>query len=149
VLALASAGWFGGNMAFDPISGLFSIGETIIDKIWPDAESAAEAKQKMIELQLQGELRELETRFNAITAEASSQDKWTSRARPSFMYVIYMLILAAVPYGFATIFAPEKAILFADVYFIFTLQSVLWFLRLLLYQQPGFLCKQLPHIYLL
>ena len=32
-------------------------------------------------------------------AEAKSRDPWTSRARPSFLYVIYLMILAAIPMG--------------------------------------------------
>jgi len=37
--------------------------------------------------------------MTVVLAEASSQDKWTSRARPAFMYVIYILLLAALPFG--------------------------------------------------
>jgi len=31
-----------------------------------------------------------------ITAEANSADKWTSRARPSFMYVFYFILLGLI-----------------------------------------------------
>lgn len=65
----------------------------IIDKIVPDPQEAARQKQSVLELQQRGELVELETRYKAIIAEATSTDPWTSRARPSFMYVFYAVIL--------------------------------------------------------
>ena len=42
-------------------------------------------------------------------AEAQSQDSWTSRARPTFLYVIYIFILFAFPMGILTIFSPVSA----------------------------------------
>ncbi len=41
--------------------------------------------------------------------EAKSADPWTSRARPSFLYVVYTFILAAIPMGFLFAFEPETA----------------------------------------
>ena len=35
-------------------------------------------------------------RYSAIVTEAGSQDPWTSRARPSFMYVFYALLIFLV-----------------------------------------------------
>ena len=37
--------------------------------------------------------------MQAIVAEAQSTDPWTSRARPSFLYMMYALILWAIPMG--------------------------------------------------
>jgi len=34
--------------------------------------------------------------LSAIMAEANSHDPWTSRARPTFLYVIYGVILLSV-----------------------------------------------------
>jgi hypothetical protein len=51
----------------------------------------------------------LQTRMSAILAEAGSQDPWTSRARPSFLYVMYAIILWAVPMGIIAAFRPEAA----------------------------------------
>ena len=96
-------------MAFDPISGLFEIGNSIINKIFPDKEAAAKAKLELMKLQQNGEFKELEARFSAITTEAQSSDPWTSRARPSFMYVIYIYILSALPMGVLFAFNPEVA----------------------------------------
>lgn len=59
------------------------------------AEKAAEIVLKTTEIEAKLE----ETRISVMVAEASSQDKWTSRARPSFLYVIYILLLTALPMG--------------------------------------------------
>ena len=61
-----------------------------------------------------GQLKEMETRLSAILAEAQSSDPWTSRARPSFMYVIYILLLASIPMGFLFAFKPEIAMAVTD-----------------------------------
>ena len=46
--------------------------------------------------------------MSAIVAEANSSDPWTSRARPSFLYLIYVLLLFAVPMGFSPPFTRER-----------------------------------------
>ena len=83
----------------DAVTQIGQIGSKIIDKIWPDETSKNEAKAKLLKLQQEGQLQELEAKYNAIIAEAKSADAWVSRARPSFLYVIYILILAAIPMG--------------------------------------------------
>jgi hypothetical protein len=57
--------------------------------------------------QLEAELEK--ARMAVVLAEASSQDSWTSRARPVFMYVIYILILASIPMGLIYAFSPQMA----------------------------------------
>ena len=91
------------------IGAIFSMGGKIIDKIWPDKVEAEKAKLKLFELTQAGEFKELEERMKAIYAEASSADPWTSRARPSFMYDIYILILSAIPFSVLFAFAPGVA----------------------------------------
>lgn len=49
-------------------------------------------------------------------AEAQSSDKWTSRARPSFMYVIYVIILAGIPVAIGALYSPDKANAFAAAF---------------------------------
>ena len=65
------------------------LGKLLDDVIETDAEKAS-AKAKLMKLVQDGDLKEMETRLSAILAEANSKDPWTSRARPSFMYVIYI-----------------------------------------------------------
>jgi hypothetical protein len=55
----------------------------------------------------------LQTRLSPIIAEADSPDRWTSRARPSFLCVMYAMILWAVPMGIIAAFRPEAAVAIA------------------------------------
>lgn len=82
---------------------------SIIDKIIPDKEAQAKAKIELIALQGSQELKMLETQLEAIVAEANSKDPWTSRARPSFLYVMYILLLAALPMGVLSAFNAAAA----------------------------------------
>jgi hypothetical protein len=100
----------------DPItiSGLFGLGGKLIDKLFPDPEQKAKAQLELLRMQQEGELDEMKTQLSAIVAEAQSQDPWTSRARPSFLYVVYILLLWSIPMGILTIFSPESAAKFTQ-----------------------------------
>jgi hypothetical protein len=91
------------------LSGIFEIGKGLIDKLLPDPEAKAKAQLDPLVMQQNGELKELETRMSAILAEANSPDPWTSRARPSFLYVIYVMVLMAIPMGVLSAFRPDMA----------------------------------------
>ncbi|MGC1269636.1 MAG: holin family protein [Croceibacterium sp.] len=82
---------------------------SIIDKIIPDKEARARAKLELLQLEGTQELQQIQTRLSAIIAEANSADPWTSRARPSFLYVIYALLLWAMPMGLIAAFRPQAA----------------------------------------
>ena len=82
---------------------------SIIDKIIPDKEARAKAKLELIKLEGTQEMQLIEARLQAIVAEAQSKDPWTSRARPSFLYVMYALILFSVPMGIIAAFNPAAA----------------------------------------
>ena len=90
----------------DFISPLFKIGSQIIDAIFPDPEEAQKAKYKLKNLEQTGKIKLLEARMKAIIMEAKSKDPWTSRARPSFLYVMYLMILMSIPMGFLSIYDP-------------------------------------------
>ena len=96
----------------DPItiSGIFAIGGKIIDKLFPDPEQKAKAQLELLAMQQSGELEGVKVQLSAIIAEAQSADPWTSRARPSFLYVVYILLLAAIPMGVLTVFNPGAAL---------------------------------------
>ena len=85
-----------------PIAGL-------IDKIIPDPKARDAAKLELLKLQGTQDLQTLQTQLSAIVAEAQSADPWTSRARPSFLYVMYVLLLWAIPMGLIAAAAPEAA----------------------------------------
>ena len=101
-------------MGFDitGLGSLFDFGSKLIDKFFPDKAQADQAKIALLQMQQNGEFKELEERMKAITTEAASADPWTSRARPSFMYVIYLLILWSLPMGLASIFYPAQVAVF-------------------------------------
>jgi hypothetical protein len=82
---------------------------SIIDKVIPDKAARERAKIELIKLEGSQELEGLQARLSAILAEAQSPDPWTSRARPSFLYVMYAIILWALPMGVVSAFRPEAA----------------------------------------
>jgi len=92
---------------FDAIIGPIT---SIIDKVIPDPKARDAAKLEVLRLQGSQELELLQTQLSAIVAEANSADPWTSRARPSFLYVMYALILFSVPMGMVAAFNPDAAL---------------------------------------
>lgn len=90
-----------------PIAGL-------IDKIIPDPRARDAAKLELLKLQGSQEMDAIKTQMTAIVAEAQSADPWTSRARPSFLYVMYTMILWAIPMGLIAAVRPDMAKGIAD-----------------------------------
>jgi hypothetical protein len=82
---------------------------SIIDKVIPDKAQRDKAKLELLQLQGSQDLAEINARLSAIVAEANSHDPWTSRARPSFLYVMYVLLLWALPMGLLAMFSPDRA----------------------------------------
>jgi len=91
------------------LGSVFDFGSKVIDKIFPDASERDKAKLELIKVQADGQLKELEIQLSAILAEANSTDPWTSRARPSFLYVVYILILSSIPMGILYAYSPDTA----------------------------------------
>jgi len=85
-----------------PIAGL-------IDKIIPDPKARDAAKLELLKLEGTQEMEAVRTQLSAIVAEAQSTDPWTSRARPSFLYVMYALLLWAIPMGLIAAVQPDMA----------------------------------------
>jgi hypothetical protein len=82
---------------------------SIIDKVIPDREARDRAKLELVRLQGSQELETVQVQLSAIIAEANARDPWTSRARPSFLYVMYAMILWAIPMGLLAAFDPRAA----------------------------------------
>ena len=82
---------------------------SIIDKIIPDKAARERAKIELIKLEDTQDMEEIHARLSAIVAEAGSSDPWTSRARPSFLYVMYVMLLASLPMGILAAFNPQAA----------------------------------------
>jgi hypothetical protein len=88
----------------------------IVDKVldligdkFPSEKERQEAKLALMQAEQAGELDFLKTQLSAILAEANSEDPWTSRARPSFLYVIYTMLLFGIPMGFVAALDPFLA----------------------------------------
>lgn len=92
---------------------LMDLGKTVIDRVFPDkisqARERAEAELKLAQLTQDEEFRKLQAQLSTILAEAQSSDPWTSRARPAFLYVIYILLLTSLPIGILSAFKPDIA----------------------------------------
>ncbi|KAF1074515.1 holin family protein [Halodesulfovibrio sp. MK-HDV] len=78
------------------LGDLINLGDTLIKRIFPDPAQQAKATSELRQMEQNGELAQLNARYSAIVAEAQSKDKWTSRARPMFLYVMYGVILLVV-----------------------------------------------------
>ena len=85
-----------------PVAGL-------IDKIIPDPEAREAAKRELLRLEGTQELDRIKAQMAAVVAEAGSPDPWTSRARPSFLYVMYALLLWSIPMGLIAAVRPATA----------------------------------------
>ena len=90
----------------------------VLKRVLP-AEKMSESERAGIESQfklalLAADDRKLQTRMSAIVAEAKSSDPWTSRARPSMLYVIYIMILWSIPMGIISAVSPETAAAIAE-----------------------------------
>lgn len=95
---------------------LFGIGkslmgavDTVADKFFVDAAQKEQFKLKALKLQQEGKFKAQEVQLSAILAEAQSKDPWTSRARPTFLYVMYIMILSSIPMGVLSVFRPLMA----------------------------------------
>ena len=84
--------------------------DTVADKFFVDADEKMKFKLETMRMQQEGEFKTAEIQLRAILAEANSKDRWTSRARPGFLYVIYVMILAGIPIGVLSVIRPEMAI---------------------------------------
>ena len=81
-------------MSFDPLSALFDLGKTAIDKIWPNPVEAAAELRKLKEMQQRGDLAELNAQVQLITGqldinkiEAASKSIFVAGWRPFIGWV--------------------------------------------------------------
>lgn len=100
----------------DPVTigGIFGIGSKLIEKLIPNPEEKTKAQLELMRMQQDGELEEMKTQLSAIISDSQSADPWTSRARPTFLYVVYILLLWSLPMGVLTIFNPDAAEQFTE-----------------------------------
>lgn len=97
---------FGIDDAVTAASGLI---KDAIDKIWPNPEDKARAEAITIQATADAALAQMKQSMSVMLAEAQSTDKWTSRARPSLLYVMYAMILMSIPMGVLWAIEPSYA----------------------------------------
>ena len=91
------------------IEGIVAPIARLIDKIIPDPAARDAAKLELLKQQDSAEMDAIRIQLSAVVAEAQSVDPWTSRARPSFLYVMYALLLWAIPMGLIAAAQPAMA----------------------------------------
>jgi hypothetical protein len=91
------------------IEGIIGPVAKLLDKIIPDPEARDRAKLELLKVQGGQEMQAVQAQLSAIVAEAQSHDPWTSRARPSFLYVMYALLLWSIPMGLIASVNPNMA----------------------------------------
>jgi hypothetical protein len=98
------------------LSSVFDLGKDLIDKLIPDPQAKAAAQIQLLTLNQQGEFKEMDndlermkTAMSAINTEGASANKWTSSARPAFLYVMYVILLFGLPLAFMSIWFPSQA----------------------------------------
>ena len=81
-------------MSFDPVSALFSVGESIIERIWPDPNERANQLHKLEELKQRGDLAELDAHVKLLVGqmeinkiEASHKSIFVSGWRPGVGWI--------------------------------------------------------------
>lgn len=92
---------------------LIAGGIKLVDDMWNTAFPTPEAKASAAAVQMKATadayVAQLHATQEVMLAEAQSTDKWTSRARPSFLYVVYLLLLFSLPMGILFAFRPDTA----------------------------------------
>lgn len=78
------------------VGAIFEFGGKLVDKLFPDPTQKAAANLELLRLKQQGELDTLQIQMSAIVAEAQSTDPWTSRSRPAYLWVFYLLLISLV-----------------------------------------------------
>lgn len=86
-------------MITQAVAGLAGPAFALIDELFTSDEGREQKKYEFLQLQQSGKLKVMEQKMSVLLAEANSPDPWTSRARPSFLYVFYILLLMGIPMG--------------------------------------------------
>ncbi|WP_425228420.1 holin family protein [Sphingomonas sp.] len=91
------------------LDGIIGPVAALLDKIIPDPKARDAAKLELLKLQGEQGLDQIRVQMQAVVAEAQSVDPWTSRARPSFLYVMYALLMWSIPMGLIAAVEPRMA----------------------------------------
>jgi hypothetical protein len=78
------------------ISPISDVITRLIDRVIPDKVQQDAAKLALLQEQGRMDLEQLKIQISAIVSESQSLDPWTSRARPTFLYVMYLMFLLVI-----------------------------------------------------
>lgn len=96
-------------MAIDPLSAIFDLGKTAIEKIWPDANKRAEQLERLEKMRQEGNLAKMQAEVNLLLAqvdlnktEAQHPSVFVAGWRPAIGWVCAIsLFTYYVPYCLA------------------------------------------------
>jgi hypothetical protein len=96
-------------MSLDPISAALDLGNTLINKIFPDPAQADQAKLELLKLQQSGDLAIMTAQTDINKVEASSSSLFVSGWRPAIGWVCalalaYQYLLKPLLMGFLPMF---------------------------------------------
>lgn len=85
------------------IGDLISAGFKIIEKVIPDKKAQLEAKQKLVQLEQDGKMQELQAAMNVVVAEAKGeswlQRNWRPITMLSFLALLFLYWFGIQPEG--------------------------------------------------
>ncbi len=94
------------------LTAIIPIVGTVLDKLFPNKETAQKAKLKVIEMQQNGELAGLDAQMKIIVAEANSQHKLAAIWRPLIMLMFGFIIFNNyILYPYLSLFFEEAPML--------------------------------------
>lgn len=96
-------------MSLFGIAEIAAFGSKMLERVVPSAAEAEKAKLALAELVQSGELQQLATSAQIRLADAKSGDVLAARARPWFLYVMYIIMLASLPMGICEAINPSIA----------------------------------------
>ena len=104
-------------MSFDPLSAAFSLGENVINKIWPDPTKRAEEMRKLEELRQAGDLASLNAHVQLMlgqlkvnAAEAAHKSLFVAGWRPAVGWVC----VSVLAFNYIGVYLLEYAAAFID-----------------------------------
>lgn len=80
-------------MSLDPISAALDLGNTLINKIFPDPAQASQAKLELLKLQQSGELATMTAQTDINKEEAKSTSLFVSGWRPAIGWVCALALM--------------------------------------------------------
>lgn len=80
-------------MSLDPLSAALDLGNTLIQRLFPDPAQQADAKLKLLALQQSGELSQITGQLDINKTEAASASVFVSGWRPAVGWVCVLALL--------------------------------------------------------